>query len=572
MPGSRSKCPQYFSGVESHRSDEEVAHDAVSVERVGIDLERYRPAIDAGEEVLPAGLDQDRGVGLAAGGCEAGREHGRVDLAGLDAAHHLLRRGQRPLEGVRLGVGLGRVVTRPVDDPGAARGVLEPDPQPAELAVERQVVGLEGEQVGHARALQHLGHGVAQVGEVGEHLAAGVLRHEEQRVPIALALGQHLAAHVDGLDRAVRFSEPGEHLVDRALCGRTAEDLLVVHAPGLPVGGGLLEFQHPILLVGREAAVADQHRTVEAFRKEDDVLAALDRSHPRGQFAHPGGQGGDVAGGPIAVGGVLQIREFGAGPREHRIGVQAGAVGRFAEAVARRELAAQVRDDETQWVADRLAGLDLAQSGDRLAELAAVGGEAEHEPRPRVVERHGGQVRGMQLAQHQVGGGLLGAAHGVGGREQEVEQEQEVPPRRYRHRLVRHLAFDDLQIDHVEAGDLDRPAAVEEFEVVAGEAAQRVAAAADLHRHFDDGDRRRVAELRSVLPAAALRVGGRRKQHGARAEEGGRSSRGRREWTVAEYGVRHGLAPLVRRCGSGRAAVAPVPAQLSTLMGIELAG
>ena len=144
------------------------------------------------------------------------------------------------------------------------------------------------------------------------------------------------------------------------------------------------------------------------------MLAALNGSHPGGEFAHAGSQGGDIAGRAIPLGRLLQIPQFGAGLGEHGLGIQAGAVRGLAQTVAGRQLAAHVRYHQTQGIADRLAGFDLAQGRDRLTKLAAVGSEAEHQPWPRVVERHGGQVGGMQLPKNEVGRRFLGAADRVG--------------------------------------------------------------------------------------------------------------------------------------------------------------
>ena len=147
-----------------------------------------------------------------------------------------------------------------------------------------------------------------------------------------------------------------------------------------------------------------------------------------------------------------------------------------------------------------------------------------------------------------------------------------MPPRGHRHGLVGDLALDRREVDHLEARDLDRLAAVEELEVVPGEVAKRVAGAGHLHRNLDHGYRGRVAELRLPLASVPLGVGrGGREQERGRAEQA-RDARRYGGWTIDEPAFVHfGLLGPEWFVGVG-ASMRPSGRQFSTFRGIEFAG
>ena len=151
-------------------------------------------------------------------------------------------------------------------------------------------------------------------------------------------------------------------------------------------------------------------------------------------------------------------------------------------------------------------------------------------------ERHAHQVGRLEAVAHQVEGRLLGLADEGRLGEVQVEEEQEVAPRRCRH-LGRDVrggsaagARQLLQVDRLE--ELDRPALalVVDHEVVGRQTAYRLAVAQHLHRHLHDRHGRLLAE---AAPATGRRLLG---LHGG----DGDGEEGEGEERPAGRGVRSG--------------------------------
>ncbi len=382
-----------------------------------------------------------------------------------------LRHGQLSLRGAALPVGARRVVALAVGDlrsPGRG-AALERHPQGMIGAVGLQALRLNAQHVGEAAFRQHLAHRRAQVVEVAVELAAGVVRHDEERA-LARRARQSLvplrpqAADVHRLDDAVGAPELLHQLLEHVGAARVAV---------ARVGIGQVSFARDRLpgdlaLVFR--ALDPVHdRGVEALGEVDHLLAAVNARQQPGEVGERAGEGPDHRLLLLAVGAV------GGGGTEGRRG-QRQPPGRGAALLA---------GDQLQRVGVAVHQLRQAERVDRLQHLPAVGGEAERELRPagRAVGRHRHQVRRVERRQH--------AAHHrtrsddrLRLREREVEEEQEMAPQRGRDRRHR-LPLPRPQVEHLEAGQRQPLAPVIDLEVGGGEPAHQLAAPHHLHRHLD---------------------------------------------------------------------------------------
>ncbi len=409
------------------------------------------------------------------------------------AAEHQAGGGELALERVALGERARRVVARPVDDPHAAV-VLHLDAERVVLAVGGQALGLEGEDVGDARPLEQASHRRPEVVGVVEELAAGLVGHHEQAVLAAGVLDALVAAggeaaDVDALDRAVGAAELLEHAGQVARGLGVAEAVLGVDQPVLAGGRRRVDVLR-LLVVGR----ALDERAVEALGQVDDVLPPLDAPHQVRQVGERAGHRGDVV--------LLRLpRGAGLGLRHLLEGVEEGLLLVVAPLGALVQAAALPlrRDQQPERVGVAVGELGEAEGIDGVLDLPPVGGEADDELRAAglAVGRHRHQVGALDtLFDHLVRRrAALDDRRGLGVRE--VEEEEEVAAGGDRHRALLPLLAGGgrlRQVDDVEAGDLLLLLAVVELEVGGGQAAHRLVALDDGHRHLDGDDRGGLVE------------------------------------------------------------------------------
>ena len=173
------------------------------------------------------------------------------------------------------------------------------------------------------------------------------------------------------------------------------------------------------------------------------------------------------------------------------IGIEGAGI---ADAGARaKSLDRRIFDQESQGVLPcELHEAWRAQGIDGADDLGTIGGERDQQASAGLdrVGRDGSEIRWMKLLQHELPGGFPRPDHGSRRRVGEVEQKQEVPPRRWGYGsldLQPSLSrLDDVQIDHPHADDLLRLALVEDLEILQSQIANRLPVLTDdIDGHLD---------------------------------------------------------------------------------------
>ncbi len=419
----------------------------------------------------------------------------RLEVAPRRGAGDAVRGEEVALQRIELVEGARGVVARAVGQPRSRRQ-LRLHLQPVVGAVGLEIGALEGEQVGDAGPLEHPVERVAQVVGVLEQLAARLVGHHEEGPlaarPRLLVVARPQPSDVDRLDHAVGAAELVEHPVDVPLQAGVAEALVAVHEVGLAEGHvvGVLR------RLGIGGVAAEQQPAVEPLGEEDDLLAPLDGVERLGHLGERARVVGDAAHLERAL-----LLLGGEGDRlQVVVDLLLLEVVPLVAPLARRHVEERdvgLVDDEAQRVGppgpERLV---VAERVDRPRELHAVGGEGDDQLGAGL-QRIGGhrrEVARMERIEHEVARGHARLEDRRRRGEGEVEQQQEMAPRR-RAQLRRLLeggraALRDgrphrLEIDHLEGGELLLLVAVVDLEVVGGQPAHRLAVAADdVDRHL----------------------------------------------------------------------------------------
>ncbi len=137
-------------------------------------------------------------------------------------------------------------------------------------------------------------------------------------------------------------------------------------------------------------------------------------------------------------------------------------------------------DDEAQRIApSQLQELWGTQRVDRPQNLRAIGSERNQQTAPGFdgMHRHADQIGRVKLLEHEIPRCLARANDRRWRGKREVEQQQEVTPRRRWHRAfdldTRLIRFDDVEVDYAESNNLPLLAFVENCEVIYRQASHR---------------------------------------------------------------------------------------------------
>ncbi len=259
-----------------------VAHDALVVEGVEVDLRGERLAGRFTHEVLAVDLEHNRHMGEAARCRQCRCQRGEVDVVLRDVVEDDLRVGEAPLQ-ARLIAGF--VVAEAMHGPRARGDVDQLDLQVVELAVVRRR-GVEAEDVDDLLLVQHAREVGVDVVGVLEDLPSRRGGEDVQRfegVVLDGALGdvvlQAHALDVDGIQDHVGAAEVLRHLVEQLEAGRAAVALVVVDVPDLAGGDG--ELLPRALGVVADGAPLNE-LGVEALGEEDDLFAAREAAQGLG--------------------------------------------------------------------------------------------------------------------------------------------------------------------------------------------------------------------------------------------------------------------------------------------------
>jgi hypothetical protein len=396
----------------------------------------------------------------------------------------------------------------------------------------------EGEHVHELRLRDQPREVLAEIVRVAEDVAAAALRDFVERILVlpqahrgALVPGIRLrsdAADVHRVDDAVGAVEELADLRELLPQRGRAEALVRVHLPDLAVQEVL-----PLLLaLGR----ADEEPAAEAFGEIDDVLPPLDRVERLRELAERLEEMAHAPARVLVVPHAMHDRE-GLEALGQARPVRAASHG-TRRRKSRRPCAGGLRVGERERVGPLLERVEPERL-DRARELDAIGRERDedlHAPFDRV-GRDRREIAVGHPRQDEVVRGAARVHDRLRTREREVEEEKETAPRRGRQgsrggiRLFR-------EVDRVEPHDRLRPAVVLDGEVRRGQAADRLAVAADdADRHLDERDLGRFTDRRRVL-----RGRGRGEDAGQKDPRRGRtgSHRRPREAHYAPPGIRQG--------------------------------